>query len=172
MLDAKLPAKGRVKYGWDAPGIMLGMLAAGAALVAVGVTLAMLRPFAFSEAAGIVTTVAGAVPLTLGLAMLQYGFFGKARTRDAILGLVKWRGDEMVLDVGTGAGMLMIGAAQRLTRGGRAVGIDVWSAKDLSDNSALSTHRNIGIEGVGDRTERASFERAGHNDARAARRSP
>jgi SAM-dependent methyltransferase len=113
------------------------------------VTLPILRPFAFSEAVGIVTTVAGAVPLTLGLAMLQYGFFGKARTRDAILGLVTWRGDEMVLDVG----MLMIGAAKRLTRGGRAVGIDVWSAKDLSDNSALSTHRNIAIEGVGDRTE-------------------
>jgi ubiquinone/menaquinone biosynthesis C-methylase UbiE len=85
--------------------------------------------------------------------MLQYGFFGKIRTRDAILGLVTWRGDETVLDIGTGAGMLMIGAAKHLTRGGRAVGIDVWSAKDLSDNSIESTRRNIAIEGVVDRTE-------------------
>jgi ubiquinone/menaquinone biosynthesis C-methylase UbiE len=58
-----------------------------------------------------------------------------------------------VLDVGTGAGMLMIGAAKRLTLGGRAVGVDIWSAKDLSDNSALATRRNIAIEGVADRTE-------------------
>jgi len=153
MLDAMQPAKGKAKYGWDAPGIMLGMLAVGAAVVAVGVALAMLRPFAFSEAVGIVVIVAGAVPLALGLAMLQYGLVGKIRTRDAILGLVTWRGDETVLDVGTGAGMLMIGAAKRLTRGGRAVGIDVWSAKDLSDNSAQSTYRNIAIEGVAHRTE-------------------
>ena len=145
MLDATQPAKGKAKYGWDAPGIMLGMLAVGAALVAVGVALTMLRPFACSEAVGLVVIVAGAVPLTLGLAMLQYGFFGKTRTRDAILGLVTWRGDEAVLDVGTGAGMLMIGAAKRLTRGGRAVGIDVWSAKDLSDNSAQSGGEEVSM---------------------------
>jgi ubiquinone/menaquinone biosynthesis C-methylase UbiE len=59
-----------------------------------------------------------------------------------------WRGDEMVLDVGTGAGMRMIGAAKRLANGGRAIGIDIWSAKDLSNNAAESTHRNIAIEGV------------------------
>ncbi len=64
-----------------------------------------------------------------------------------------WRGDEMVLDVGTGAGMRMIGAAKRLANGGRAIGIDIWSAKDLSNNAAESTHRNIAIEGVAACTE-------------------
>jgi len=153
MLAASPPANGKANYGWDAPGIMLGMLAIGGALAAFGVGLAAWQPFAYARVLGIVLIIAGAVPLMLGLAMLQYGLVGKMRTRDAMLNLVAWRGDEMVLDVGTGAGMLMIGAAKRLTRGGRAIGIDIWSAKDLSNNSADSTHRNIAIEGVAACTE-------------------
>ncbi len=153
MLATSPPTEGKANYGWDAPGIMLGMLGIGGALVTAGLLLAAWQPFTFSLVVGIVLIVPGAVALMLGLAMLQYGLAGKIRTRDAILNLVTWRGDEKVLDVGTGAGMLMIGAAKRLTCGGRAIGIDVWSAKDLSDNSAESTRRNIAIEGVAACTE-------------------
>lgn len=153
MLDMPPPAKGKANYGWDAPGIMLGLLGIGGVLVATGVALAVLRPWAFSLAPAVVLVVADAVPLTLGLAMLQYGLAGKRRTRDAILDLVTWRGDETVLDVGTGAGLLMIGAAKRLTLGGRAVGIDIWASKDLSYNSALATGRNVAAEGVTARVE-------------------
>ena len=153
MLDKPRLVKGKANYGWDAPGIMLGMLGIGGALVVTGVVLAVTRPFSFSQSLGVVLSAAGAVPFILGLAMLQYGLLGKLRTRDAILNLVSWRGDERVLDVGTGAGMLMIGAAKRLKNGGRAIGVDIWSAKDLSDNSAEATHRNIALESVLDRTE-------------------
>ena len=145
--------KGKPDYGWDAPGIMLGFLAAGTVIVGGGIALAHWAPFTFARPIGIVLSVLGAVPLVLGVAMLQYRLAGKVRTRDAMLDLIRWRGDETVLDVGTGAGMLMIGAAQRLDRCGRAIGIDIWSAKDLSNNSAAATHRNIAIEGVTDRTE-------------------
>ena len=72
-----------------------------------------------------ILAVAGAAPFLLGLAMLQYGRAGKLRTRDAILAEVNWRGGEAVLDIGTGAGLLVISAAKRLSRGGRAVGIDI-----------------------------------------------
>jgi SAM-dependent methyltransferase len=153
VLATSPPIKGKANYGWDAPGIMLGMLAVGGGLVSAGILLAAWKPFAFSLVFGVVLILLGAVPLILGSAMLQYGLRGKLRTRDAMLSLVAWRGDEVVLDIGTGAGLLMIGAAKRLTRGGRAVGIDIWSAKDLSDNSAESTHRNIAIEGVAACTE-------------------
>lgn len=153
MVHAPLPAKGKPKYGWDAPHIMLGMLAVGFALVAPSVALVALNPFLYSQAVGVVLAVAGAVPLMLGLAMLQYGLAGKLRTRDAIVNLVKWRGDETVLDVGTGAGMLLIAAGKRLTRGGQGIGIDIWSAKDLSDNAVETTRRNISIEGVEDRVD-------------------
>jgi arsenite methyltransferase len=57
-----------------------------------------------------------------------------------------------VLDVGTGRGLLLIGAAKRLTSG-RAVGIDIWSAKDLSGNAPERTRANIALEGVGGKVE-------------------
>jgi arsenite methyltransferase len=153
MLDRPAEAKRKPRYGWDAPGIMLGMLGAGSALVAVGVSLASLRSFPLSAPLGIMLAVAGAVPLLLGLAMLEYGLGGKLRTRDALLALIAWRGDEQVLDVGTGAGLLLVGAAKRLANGGRAIGIDIWSAKDLSNNGDAATRANIAIEGVADRVE-------------------
>ena len=143
----------RANYGWDAPGIMLGFLGAGFGLVGLSLVLIGWHAFAFAMPLGAVAFVAGIVPLGLGLAMLQYGLAGKMRTRDAMLDLVDWRGDEQVLDIGTGAGLLLAGAAQRLNQGGHALGIDIWSAKDLSSNSALATRRNLVIEGVADRAD-------------------
>ena len=46
--------------------------------------------------------------------------------REALLDAVSWRGDEAVLDVGCGSGMLLNGAAARLTTG-TALGIDIWA---------------------------------------------
>jgi arsenite methyltransferase len=140
-------------YGWDAPGIMVGFIGAGVALVSGGLLLAYLQPVALSHAIGRVLSLIGVVPLLLGLAMLQYGLGGKLRTREAMLDFVAWRGDERVLDVGPGAGLLLVGVAKRLTRGGRVTGIDVWAAKDLSNNAAAATLYNLAIEGVADRAE-------------------
>jgi len=38
-----------------------------------------------------------------------------------------------VLDVGCGRGLLLIGAARRLTTG-KAVGVDIWQAEDRVGN--------------------------------------
>ena len=62
--------------------------------------------------------------------MVVYSKFMKFRHRDNMLGMVNWRGDERVLDVGTGAGLLLIGAAKKLNTG-KATGVDVWSTVDL-----------------------------------------
>jgi ubiquinone/menaquinone biosynthesis C-methylase UbiE len=67
--------------------------------------------------------------------------------RDMMLNMLNWRGDERVLDVGTGRGLLLIGAARRL-KTGTATGIDIWSTKDLSGNSLERTQANIDLEGV------------------------
>ncbi len=55
---------------------------------------------------------------------------GKLWSRDRQLDGLKLRGDELVLDVGCGRGLLLIGAAKRLTTG-KAVGVDIWNAEDL-----------------------------------------
>ena len=70
--------------------------------------------------------------------MILYSKFGKFRHRDRMLKMVNWKGDEIVLDVGTGRGLMMIGAARKLTSG-KSVGIDIWSKKDLSGNSMEKT---------------------------------
>ena len=73
--------------------------------------------------------------------------FGKFRARDALLNAVPWRGDEQVLDVGCGHGLMLIGAAKRLSSG-HATGIDIWQDVDQAYNSAAATLRNAELEGV------------------------
>jgi len=82
-----------------------------------------------------------------GLLLLWSSLFGKFRVRDALLNAVPWRGDEQVLDVGCGHGLMLIGAAKRLTTG-RATGIDIWQNVDQANNSANATLRNAELEGV------------------------
>jgi len=76
--------------------------------------------------------------------------FGKLHARDRLLARLKLRGDENVLDVGCGHGLLLIAVAKLLSRG-HAVGIDLWSPWQQSDNSREATLRNAALEGVADR---------------------
>ncbi len=46
----------------------------------------------------------------------------------------------------------MNGAAKHLTTG-KSVGIDIWSSKDLSDNSLAKTMENAALEGVQSKVE-------------------
>jgi arsenite methyltransferase len=86
-----------------------------------------------------------------GLLFLLYVRYGKFRHRDFMLGMHTWRGDENVLDVGCGRGLLLAGAAKRiaaLSGSGHATGIDVWSNVDMGGNSAAATQHNLDLEGV------------------------
>jgi len=62
-----------------------------------------------------------------------------------------WRGDEQVLDVGCGRGLVAIGAARRLGVGGKVHGLDLWQARDLSDNNPGSATANAEAASVSDR---------------------
>ncbi len=86
------------------------------------------------------------------LLMILYAKFGKFRHRDRMLNLMNWHGDEQILDVGTGRGLLMIGAAKHLTSG-KAVGIDIWNEADLSGNRKENTLQNAELEGVASKIE-------------------
>src|SRR5262249_24118082 len=77
---------------------------------------------------------------------------GKLRLRDKVLNAVTWRGDEQVLGVGCGHGVMLIGAAKRL-RGGKATGIDLWQREDQAGNSREATSQNVLLEGVTDRVQ-------------------
>jgi len=81
------------------------------------------------------------------LLIISYVTVEKFRHRNRMLDMLSWTGQEQVLDVGTGKGLLLIGAAKRLT-GGKGIGIDIWNRADLSHNSAGAALRNATIEGV------------------------
>jgi arsenite methyltransferase len=141
-----MPAK--LDYGIDAPGVIRNLF-----LGAVGgVLLALFTPRVLhigSADIGLHPTGWGlAIGCGVGgLLMLVYAKFGKFRHRDRMLKLHNWRGDEQVLDVGTGRGLLLVGAARRLTTG-HATGIDIWNKEDLSGNALERTEQNLAVEGV------------------------
>jgi SAM-dependent methyltransferase len=88
--------------------------------------------------------------LILASLMFASSRFGKLHARDRILARLKLRGDEALLDVGCGHGLLLIAAAKLLPLG-HAVGIDLWSQWEQSDNSREATLRNAALEGVAER---------------------
>jgi arsenite methyltransferase len=135
------------EYGIDAPGVIRNLLLGGVAFAAAAfffprVTIAHvvfeLNPGFYYGAASIIAA---------GILMLVYAKSGKFSHRDRMLAKVGWTGAEQVLDVGTGRGLLLIGAAKRLTTG-HATGIDIWNAEDLSGNAPEAVVRNIELENV------------------------
>src|SRR5579862_9925909 len=94
--------------------------------------------------------VSGLLFLIHATLMFASSRFGKLHARDLILSRLKLRGDEAVLDVGCGHGLLLIAAAKLLPRG-HAVGLDLWSQWQQSDNSREATLRNAALEGVSQR---------------------
>lgn len=96
------------------------------------------------------TSLGAGLALSATAAWMYFGAKGKVKERDQLLDRIAWKGDEQVLDVGCGRGLVLVGAAKRLTTG-KAVGVDIWQAEDLSGNRPEVPLKNAALEGVGDR---------------------
>jgi SAM-dependent methyltransferase len=138
----------KVDYGIDAPGVIRNLFLIG---VACGVVAAF-SPFPVGanrlDLRGF--WLPGAIFVVEAGLMLLYSLHGKFRHRDRMLSQANLRGDESVLDVGTGRGLLLVGAAKKLVTG-RAIGLDIWKTSDLSGNARERTEKVLQQEGVTDR---------------------
>jgi arsenite methyltransferase len=147
----------RADYGLDAPGVVRNLaLVAVVGLLVFASIASGVWPGRIPLGGNVVLEVSP-MALAIGLccgAMALYMVWsskrGKTTEREKLLDRLAWKGSERVLDVGCGRGLMLIGAAKRLTTGS-AVGIDIWQSEDLSGNRPEATLENAKLEGVRDR---------------------
>jgi arsenite methyltransferase len=157
MKESKEPLP-KPDYGIDAPDVISRFLMIGSVAIVV--------QFAAPLLVGLLPVNAARVLLgtARSLGWMGYGFVataclmlwgskvGKFRVRDRVLDALPWRGDEQVLDVGCGRGLMLAGIAPRVPRG-HVVGIDIWRSDDPARNSPDATLRNLRLEGLDARVE-------------------
>jgi arsenite methyltransferase len=142
-------------YGIDAPILVGGFAVTGMAGCVLAVALIFgskvgLPPW---TRFGVLPAISMGVSFLLTAAVMLWGsLVGKLRLRDKVIASIPWCGEERVLDVGCGHGLMLIGAAKQL-RNGNAVGIDLWQSVDQAGNSREATWQNVERENVSDRVE-------------------
>ncbi|MGH9454760.1 MAG: class I SAM-dependent methyltransferase, partial [Terriglobia bacterium] len=147
---------GKADYGIDAPALVRNFILGGvAALLVAGVLGFHVISFLPPKLADVLFSVgvwSGFWLLLDAAIMIASSKLGKLRERDRVLSSIPWRGDERVLDIGCGRGLMLLGAAKRL-HSGKAFGIDIWQAVDQSGNRPNSTLKNAKAEGVASRIQ-------------------
>src|ERR1700678_2623653 len=137
--------------GIDAPHVIRNLVLGGLALIILCSIFHTVKigPVVFILFPGLIW--GGLWMIFPAVLMLLYSKVGKFKHRDRMLSQISWTGGERALDVGTGRGLLLIGAAKKLTNG-KATGLDIWNQEDLTGNNLQNLEKNIAAEGVGAKT--------------------
>lgn len=117
----------KVNYGFDAPAIMKNLILVGLVILITGFSATHFIQNTVLNYIIYLITLVGAILFILGFSMYFYGIKGKFLMRDFMLTKIDWKGNEYVLDIGAGTGLLMNGVAKFLTTG-KSIGIDIWRA--------------------------------------------
>jgi arsenite methyltransferase len=150
-VSAAAPGLGdrRGDYGFDAPLVPVLLAAGGVALIVV----AVLGFTVWGSGPWGILPIAGGVFMLLSAAIYVYTTrAGKFAVWADLLRDLQLRGDERVLDMGSGRGAVQLMVAKLLPRG-KAVGIDLWKSSDQSGNTMDEALRNAEREGVCERVE-------------------
>jgi arsenite methyltransferase len=139
-------------YGFDAPSIMRNLIIFGILILSIAIAIPFFSAIPILKYGSYFLLLTGTILFILGASMYWYGIKGKYVMRDFMLQKINWNGNENVLDIGAGTGLLMNGAAKFLSTG-KSVGIDIWRAEDLSDNTIENTLKNAVLESVQDKIE-------------------
>jgi ubiquinone/menaquinone biosynthesis C-methylase UbiE len=146
-------AAAAVDYGIDAPLVARGWFGRAAWSLGIGLAFWFMNRQEYPGPAGRMLSMLTLIALACaGIAWfkIRSSRDGKLRLREQLLDQLALKGDEKVLDIGCGRGLLAIGAAKRL-KTGKVTGIDVWNPQELSGNSADAAKENAKAEGVADR---------------------
>jgi SAM-dependent methyltransferase len=144
---------GPADYGIDAPIVVRKLFGRAGWLLAVALVVLYINHSEYpgpSDRLFLVLGGVGVICLLQAAYMIWSSKVAKPKLRDRLIDSLDLKGDEKVLDVGCGRGLLLIGIAKRL-KSGKATGVDVWRAEDLSGNSADATKQNAKVEGVFDK---------------------
>ncbi len=142
--------KNKPNYGIDAPRVVKGLVI-GALIFSVfywicyfllGQSPAIFKICLMATVSTFICMVGTAILMILS------SWYGKVYQAEVMLNKINWKGNEQVLDVGCGRGLLAVKVAKRLNDQGHVAGIDIWNQKDLSGNSLQSAMKNLKIEGV------------------------
>lgn len=148
------PLRSGPNYGIDDPYMFYGLFLLGGLLFAVAAYFIRMAesletPFAIPTA--FASGLVGVGVLTLASMLGFDSGVSKPRQAELVVKGLPWAGDEMVLDVGCGRGLMLVKAAKRLGEG-LATGIDLWKRSLLFGNSPRNVLRNASTEGT-DRIE-------------------
>src|SRR6185503_6695418 len=144
----------RADYGIDAPPVIRNLAISGVACLIVGIAAFrfLSEPRWLALIIGYWGVLVGAILLLQPMLMIWSSKVGKLRLRRALIDRLNLKGNETVLDVGCGRGLLLNEAARHLTSG-KAVGVDLWQSEDQSGNRPEVTLENARLEGVAERVE-------------------
>ena len=148
-LSSQRLAQRRGDYGFDAPSVPIIFLLIGLVMLVLGLLSLLLWQ---SRIFGIIDLLFGVYLLLSGASYLYTTRRGKFQVWAELLSRLNIRGDEQILDLGTGRGAVLLMAAAFLPRG-KATGVDIWKTSDQSGNAFPATQKNAEREGVAERIE-------------------
>jgi SAM-dependent methyltransferase len=142
-------------YGIDAPSVVRNLALIGVILLVLGIGSILATNTGLLEPGGPTRIFVNAMPsgiicLVMAGWMIASSKLLKQRVCRRMLDSRQWRGDEAVLDVGCGRGLVAVAAARRVPEG-RVTGIDLWQAKDLAGNNPEAIRANAEAAGVAER---------------------
>ena len=144
--------KSKPDYGFDGSPFGVTIVCFAGIVCFCGGFALITFPGLFLKIIAFVLMLCGLFMLFVCGSYLYYVKIGKLHRRDKMLSMIDWKGNENVLDIGTGRGLLMIGAAKKLIQG-KSIGIDIWNSVDMHSNTCQNTLRNAELEGVLEKVE-------------------
>lgn len=138
-------ARTTVRYGLDAPPVV----AVFAALAVVGCVFLALTAWTPAPllGPGLAFLIVGVGTTAL---MVHSSLRGKVLLRDRVLDELELAADADVVDLGTGRGLMLLGAAMRTPRG-TGTGVDLWHSRDQAGSSPQLFQANADALKVADR---------------------